>query len=153
MNTRWRAALRSTLLSFFLLVLAASMTTACSSTTNGPGEGTGGPPTETGQGGAGGQPGSPVDASDDRTIDAEGAAFTCGGETCIPGRSYCRKRGGQFLPDGSTGQGIDQCWPFDSSCSPHDCSCVVVNQGDTYCPATGCTQTPSGQVTARCGPV
>jgi len=146
----------SRLIAAGLLSLLMSTLQACSSTGD-PGSdaatGTGG---FTGDGlGGNGADGSTPDVVRDALLDAAppGTPFSCGDGalTCATGETYCRRIGGQRLPDGGQYPTRYDCAPFKSNCSPLDCSCILPNPGDVYCYA--CEQQPSGAVIAQCGPV
>jgi len=106
-----------------------------------------------GRGGAGGIAGGGGVAGSGGGAGQGGSSDNCGGVTCVVGQTYCRKRDGQFLPDGGQVAPTYACLPFNGGnpCTAKDCSCVPPNQGDTYC--FDCQQTASGQVIAHCGPV
>ena len=132
-----------------LLVLALL---GCSSTSSSPADGgTGGGQAgqhgnDGGVGGAGG-----VGAALDAGTHPPGNPFTCGDATCVTGQTYCRIRSGPFTgPDGGE---LPPTYSCQSLCSADDCSCVTVNEGDTYCQSNGCEKTDAGAVTVHCGPI
>ena len=110
---------------------------------------TAGSPPDGNDGGAGG--GGGTDALVDAAPPPPGNPFTCGDATCTTGQTYCRIRSGPFgFPDGGQLPPSYSCRPL---CSADDCSCVTVNQGDSYCPSSGCEKTDAGAVIAHCGPI
>jgi hypothetical protein len=141
---------------FYVIGFAALAANACSSTAAsqdaGAPSGSGGALDGVGGGGAGGQAGSASDAGRDVGPDAT-IYFDCGGDRCIQGQSYCRIRSGYLLLDGGRASSTSLCITFSPSCNARDCSCVAVNQGDTYCSPNSCEQAPSGGLIAHCDPI